>query len=149
MDIQVLSGIFRYDGRLGRLYRGRKLVEGTPKSEDGPLVVTINGKQFLYARVCFALAHGYWPKQARHRNGRVRDNRKANLYDPSAESAAGNAHAHAGKYPGVHIVNCQRTGRFRGYRGSAYIGGRRFYTAVVETPEMARDLRKTLVPYEN
>ena len=145
MDFSKLSAIFRYNGRTGRIYRGRNLVPGTPKYEDGPLMLFFDGRPVLYARACFALAHGYLPKQVRHRNGKVQDNRQCNLYDPSAETAAEKVLPHAGRYPGVHVVNCQRTGRFRGYRGSAYIGGRRFYTAVVETPELARDLREKLV----
>lgn len=147
VDLIKLNATFRYDGRTGRLYRGRNVVPGTEKTPGGPLQVFFDGGAVSYSRACFAIQYGYLPKQVRHRNGRVQDNRKRNLYDPSAkneETGQPETLPHAGKYRGVSVVNCQYSQRHRGYRGSVYVEGKRHYTAVVETPELARDLRQWL-----
>lgn len=147
MDIEGLKQTFKLNAKLGRLYRGKNLVWGTPKFDGGPLVVTYKGKQVPYARVCYALHHGYLPRQVRHRNGQTQDNRIENLYDPvrvQAEQENGGVMPHAGKYVGVYLTHCQYSGKFRGYRGAFYFQGKRHYTPVVETAEMARDLRMLL-----
>jgi hypothetical protein len=143
VQIEQLKLVFRYNAKVGRLYRGKQLAPGTPKWPGGPLLILFGGKQVSYARVCFALYYGYFPPQARHRNGRVQDNRACNLYDPNKvdpETGETQALPHAGKYRGVYLTNCQYSGRFRGYRGAVYCRGKRHYTPVVETPETARDL---------
>lgn len=145
MDLVKLKALYRYDGRVGRLYQGRELVKATPKTPGGPLLVRFDGKLVKYARICFALAHGYLPRQVRHENGRLQDNRQRNLYDPDKRIAEASALAHSGKYRGVHEVTCQYSGRFRGFRGSVYKDGRRYYTPVAETPEQAKALRDWLV----
>lgn len=146
MEVEHLKGAFRYDGKTGHLYRGRDKIEGTEKYEGGPLLVSFKGRPVIYSRVCFAILHGYLPRQVRHRNGRVQDNRSVNLYDPNATAETGEPEhlPHSGRYKGVHVVNCQYSGKFRGYRGSVYHNGKRLYTPVVETPELARDLRQWL-----
>jgi hypothetical protein len=145
MNMDILRATFRYDGRRGKLYKGRCLANAFEKYADGPLVVWYLGEQVKYARICFALAYGYLPKQVRHRNGRQKDNRQANLYDPHADMAAPTSEKGVASYVGVHEVKCQKTGRFRGFRGIFNHGGRRFYTPVVENRETARDLRMLLV----
>lgn len=147
MNASLLKSIFRYDAALGRLYRGRQLVAGTPKWPGGPLVVSVGGKITSYARICFAIHNGYLPAQVRHRSQDQRDNSAGNLYDPShaaKKPRAAPAAPHAGKYPGVSVVRCQRRGVFRGYQGSVYFAGLRYRTPVVETPEAARDMRAAL-----
>lgn len=139
VQLDILRATFRYNGKLGRLYKGTQLVRGTPKHEGGPLVVWHQGRQVKYARLCFALAHGYQPAQVRHRDGNDRNNRQDNLYDPAVSTSKG------ARFPGVYIVKCQKTGRFRGYRGIFTHQGKRFYTPVVEKIETARDLRVMLV----
>lgn len=145
MNLDILRAMYRYDGRRGKLYKGRCLANGFEKYSDGPLVLWHQGEQVKYARVCFALAHGYLPKQVRHRNGRQKDNRQCNLYDPAAAPTAANGEKDAASYAGVVEVKCQKTGRFRGYRGIFNHQGKRFYTPVVENRETARDLRVMLV----
>ena len=139
MDLHILQATFRYNPKLGHLYKGRERVAGTPKHSGGPLVTWFNGRQEKFARICFALAYGYEPKQVRHRDGDSRNNRKDNLYDPAQVVPDGSPQR------GVYSVKCQKTGRFRGYRGVFNYQGRRFYTPVVENREMARDLRVMLV----
>lgn len=148
MDIQLLKAVFRYNPRTGRLYRGREIVKGTPKFPGGPLIVSFQGRTVSYARACFAIYHGYLPKQVRHRNSKSADNRADNLYDPDDNrrglSAKIERPVHAGVYRGVSVIRCQRTGRHRGYQGSVYADGKRHRTTIVETPEEARDLRTAL-----
>lgn len=138
LDLTILRATFRYCPRLGRLYRGRELVKGTPKYVGGPLVVWHQGRHHKYARICFVLARGYEPQQVRHRNGKDCDNQLENLYDPAVGTRSG------AKYPGVYSVQCQKTGRHRGYRGVVTFKRKRLYTAVVETVEGAAQLRKDL-----
>lgn len=143
MDIRLLKAVFRYNPRTGRLYRGREIVKGTPKYPGGPLLVSFEGRNVSYARVCFSIHHGYTPMQVRH-YGKSDDNRAANLYDPARLAAKSDRQPHAGVYRGVSVLKDQRTGRHRGYQGSVYLGGKRHRTAVTETPEQARDLRTAL-----
>lgn len=143
MDIRILKAVFRYNQRTGRLYRGRELVKGTPKYPGGPLLVYFEGRNVSYARVCFSIHHGYTPAKVRH-FGKSSDNRAENLYDPAKLPEKSYRQAHEGVYRGVSVVRDQRTARHRGYQGSVYIDGRRHRTAVVETPEEARDLRAAL-----
>lgn len=138
LNIDILRATFRYCPRLGRLYRGRELVKGTPKYAGGPLVVWHQGRHHKYARICFVLARGYEPTQVRHRNGKDGDNTLANLYDPNVGTRSG------AKHPGVYSVQCQKTGRHRGFRGVLTIKGKRLYTAVVGDIETAAVLRKAL-----
>lgn len=139
MDMHLLRATLRYNEKLGHLYRGRERVAGTPKHAGGPLVVWFNGRQEKFARVCFALAYGYEPKQVRHRDRDTRNNRKDNLYDPAQSTPQ------VASQCGVYPVKCQKSGRFRGYRGVFTHKGKRFYTPVAKNPEIARDLRVMLV----
>lgn len=145
MDIRILKAVFRYNPRTGRLYRGRELVKGTPKYPGGPLLVYFERRNVSYARVCFAIHHGYLPAKVRH-FGKSADNRAENLYDPAKLPEKSDRQAHEGIYRGVSVIRDQRTARHRGYQGSVYFGNptRRHRTAVVETPEEARDLRAAL-----
>jgi hypothetical protein len=93
-----------------------------------------------FARVCWVLHYGFIPGQVRHRNGDVKDNAIGNLYAPGSPENE----THEGKYPYVSVIRDQRTGKHRGYQGSVYEGARRHRTPVVETAEMARDLRLLL-----
>ena len=139
MNLDILRATFRYNPKLGHLYRGRQRVTGTPKHAGGPLVVWFGGRHEKFARICFALAYGYEPKQVRHRDQDTRNNRRENLYDPAQVAPD------LPPQRGVYAVNCQKTGRFRGYRGVFTYQGKRFYTPVVENRETARDLRVMLV----
>ena len=146
MDIRALKYTFRYNPRLGHLYRGTSRVKGTPKYPGGPKVVGFRGRMLSLGRVAFILHHGYAPAKVRHRDGNHENNKIENLFDPAREEKAEPSKelAHAGKYLGVCVMRCQRTGKHRGYQGSVYHGGKRHRTPVVETAEMARDLRLLL-----
>lgn len=139
LDIPELKALLRYEPITGRLYRDRKRIYGTPKTPGGPLVFSLRGKMHAMARVCWALHYGFLPNQVRYKNGDHTDNRIDNLYAPGAMELT-----HEGKYPYVSVIRDQRTGRHRGYQGSVYLDGRRHRTAVVETPEEARDLRELM-----
>lgn len=145
MDLFLLNALFRYCPKTGRLYRGRSVVKGTPTYPGSKtLVVGVKGKMETYARVCFLMHFGYLPKTVRHRDLNASNNCPDNLYDPARDPKKAPAKAekvtHAGKYPGVCVMRCQRTAKHRGYQGSVYHGGKRHRTPVVETAEMARDL---------
>jgi len=147
MDLFLLNALFRYCPKTGRLYRGRKLVPGTPVYPGSKtLVVGVKGKMQNYARICFLMHFGYLPAHVRHRDRDPGNNRPDNLYDPAAEKKPEKTKQkfHEGKFPGVCVMRCQRTGKHRGYQGSIYFGGKRHRTPVVETPELARDLRLLL-----
>lgn len=141
LDIPILQALLKYDPASGRLMRGRERIKGTRKYAGGPLVFSLRGKMHSMGRVCWALHYGFLPGQVRYRNGDPTDNRIDNLYAPGATELT-----HEGKYPGVSVIRDQRTARHRGYQGSVYFGNpiRRHRTAVVETPEEARDLRAAL-----
>lgn len=139
MDIPLLKTVLRYDPIKGTLYRGAKKINGTRRAPGGALVFSLFGKMHSYARVCWVMHHGFIPNQVRHRNDDVTDNSADNLYAPGATDTT-----HEGIYPYVSIVRDQRTGKHRGYQGSVYEGARRHRTPVVETAEMARDLRLLL-----
>lgn len=141
MDIQGLKAVFRYSAKTGKLYRGKKRVDGTCSEKGGRLSVGFEGRMVRYSRVCFALHFGYLPRQVRHRNGDAQDNRPANLYDVDEVGAP---KRHEGLYPGVSVVRCQRTARHRGYQGSVYHGGKRHRTPVQETPEQAKAMQQWL-----
>lgn len=92
------------------------------------------------ARVCWILHHGFVPNQVRHRDGDYNNFLPDNLYAPGSPENE----THEGKYPFVSVIRDQRTGKHRGYQGSVYYKTRRHRTPVVDTPEMARDLRVLL-----
>lgn len=141
LDIPILKALLTYCPHTGKLMRERTRIKGTRKYVGGPLVFSLRGQIHSMGRVCWALHYGFLPSQVRYRNGDPTDNRIDNLYAPGATELT-----HEGKYPGVSVIRDQRTGRHRGYQGSVYAGNpvRRHRTAVVETPEQARDLRTAL-----
>lgn len=144
MNIETMKAVFRYNSALGRLYRGRNLARGTPKFPGGPLQISVGGKIYSYARICFAILHGYLPATVRHHDEDVQNNRGDNLYDPARGKGCPPRDIvlhHEGKYFGVCVIKSRRTGNIRGYQGSIYIDNVRHRTAVVDTPELARDLR--------
>ncbi len=148
MNIDTMRQLFRYNSALGRLYRGRNLARGTPKFPGGPLQISVRGKVYSYSRICFAILYGYLPATVRHKDDDVQNNRGDNLYDPAR--GVFQAHnevvlPHDGRYFGVCVIRSRRTGEIRGYQGSKYIDNVRHRTPVVETPEMARDLRLFLI----
>lgn len=140
MDIQLLKQALRYNATRGHLYRGVTRILGTEKYPNGPRVFSLYGKMYGMARVCWALHYGLLPTQVRHRDGDYTNFRPENLYAPGCPENE----THEGKYPFVSVIRDQRTGKHRGYQGSVYEGARRHRTPVVETPEMARDLRMLL-----
>lgn len=130
----LLSEIFTYQPSIGRLYRDGKLVKGCEKYPGGTRRVWLAGKLIPIGRICWELHYGQPPTgQVRYRDGNRSNQRIENLYDPSVPT-------HAGRYPGVQVLKCQRTDRHRGYQGSVYVNGKRRRTPVAETPEQARDL---------
>lgn len=140
MDIQHLKSCLRYNAVRGHLYRGVKRITGTEKYPGGPRVFSLNGKIYPMARVCWVLHYGFVPTQVRHRDGDYTNFLPDNLYAPGSPEHE----THEGRYPYVSVIRDQRTGKHRGYQGSVYHTGRRHRTPVVETAEMARDLRLLL-----
>jgi hypothetical protein len=134
MNVNELRRVFSYDPRTGAL-----LQNGYPIASQ---VVKLPGpgypKSVNYASLCYWLHYGYAPRRVRFRNGNSLDTRVENIYELYAYKLPKHL-APAVAYPGVFPL---RDGT--GYQGSTYRRGRRHCTAVVETPEEARDLRQQL-----
>jgi hypothetical protein len=63
----------RYDNS-----KGQKV---TPTDHRDGYTLRVKSKQVRLARVIFALHHGYWPRQVRHRDKDTTNVRIENLYD--------------------------------------------------------------------
>lgn len=97
--IETLRARFDYDPDTGRLYwkvrASKRTVVGSraggPRPSDGYWRVAIKGRQYLVSRIAWALYHGEWPTQMiDHINGRVDDDRMANLRLATAAQNRGN-----------------------------------------------------------
>lgn len=84
--VKELARRFSYDPATGVLrYRvspARRIKVGQVAgrlSDKGYLIVTVAGKCFQAHRIAWAIAHGRWPKEIDHINGKRDDNRLCNL----------------------------------------------------------------------
>lgn len=135
IPIDELRQLLRYDAGTGKLfwreglknnsYAGREAF--TALSEDGRRIGSINRKMFKAHRVCFALAHGRWPRgMVDHVDGDPSNNRLSNLREATHSQNNANRKPKPGsasRYLGVSFDK-----RGRRWKGQVYKDNKNYNT---------------------
>ena len=89
-----------------KLYAGKPAGTITP---GGPVALKIGNRNFLAHRVIWAMVHGTWPECVVHRNGKLADNRLANLRDASRKGGQRSLRMLSTNTSGVRGVSWSKT----------------------------------------
>lgn len=136
-----LRAAFSYDPASGTLTRISGQRPGHPvgyRCGNGYSGVQFRGKSYLFHRVAWCVQTGAWPiGQIDHINGDKSDNRLANLRDVTPQANSQNQHR-ARKNNSTRKLGATKTASGR-YMARMFVGGRRLYLGLHDTPEAAHE----------